>query len=136
MAHLLPDVEALLVAFLKGHPDVTALCHGRVYTDLPAKPTWPAVRLWRLSGDVPHRQYLGRPHVQVEAWGADLAHRGQTRELAATVQAALVDDLPGLHPLAAVGEVRTVLDIFCLTDPDTRQPYFVAEYALTLHARM
>jgi len=61
---VLPDAERLAVEFFRAQPEVVDLIGDRVYTALPAKPTWPSVRVSRWGGWA----LINRPLVLDEAW--------------------------------------------------------------------
>ena len=93
---LLPSAEAVLVAWLKAHPDLTPLHGGRVGTKLNA--TLPAVRVARVGG-TPEEPWLDLPLVQVEAWAAD-------QTAADTLARSIIAAMPDVRG-AAAGKVRT-----------------------------
>jgi hypothetical protein len=93
---ILPDVEAIVSAYLRSHPDVAALVSDRVYTRIPRNPTFPLLRLWRIGGAPVYSTplMLDAALLQIDAFGGSIS---QTRTLAATAMAALAD-LPDGHP--------------------------------------
>jgi hypothetical protein len=93
---LLPDVEVLLVNWLKAQPAISAIVADRVSTSLPANPVLPALTLFRVSGG-PGMPWEDRARVQVDCWGTS---RGATSVLARTVISAL-DRLQSTSGLAA-----------------------------------
>lgn len=111
---LMPDVERLVIETLQGSLDVQALVGDRVYSDLPASPVWPSVRVARIGGSVSVRPYrLERVLVQVDCWGGP---RRLTSRVAETCRAAAVQDLPGVHEVGGVGCVVTGVDAGGIVD--------------------
>lgn len=111
---LLPNVEALVSAFLRAHPDVAGVVAGRVYTVIPNGPTWPLVRV-HLYDDRPIANvplHLVRSYLQVDGFGGS---KVQAWRAAETARAALAADLVGAHDEAVV----TAVDVRGLADdPD------------------
>lgn len=101
---LLPDVEQLLVQYTLDQPEVSALVDQRVYTELPAAKTFPAVRISRYSG----APAIGRPLwldaalVQVDCWGGP---KRLAWQIAETIRAVWADGLVGTHPEGVVSSV-------------------------------
>lgn len=111
---LLPDVERLLSSFARQQDEVTALVDQRVYTMLPASPTFPAVRLTRYGGSpVTDRPlWLDQALVQWDVWGG---RKVRAHEIAQTLRAALAARLVGTHDDGVVtgvtfGELRWLPD--------------------------
>jgi hypothetical protein len=65
---ILPSSEALVVAWLKSRPALTAIHGGRVATKL--KTTLPAIRVQRIGGVVVN-DWEDQPVVQIECWASD-----------------------------------------------------------------
>jgi hypothetical protein len=111
---MLPNVEALVSAFLRDQAEVTALVDDRVYTALPKGVEFPAVRVVQYD-DVKHtRRPLWVVHalLQIDCWGGSKHDAWQT---AATVQGVLAARLAGVHDLGVV----TGVDVGGLADtPD------------------
>lgn len=88
-----PNMEALVSDFLRQQAEVSALVADRVYTAIPAAPTWPLVRVTQLL-DVP----TGAPlwgiayTIQVEAFGGS---KGDAWRIAQTCRAAIDARLAG-----------------------------------------
>lgn len=93
---VLPDEEALLASFLRGHSLLTPLHGGRVGTDLSG--TYPAVRVAALGGPAGVHG-TGAPRVQIECWA-------DTREQAGDLARACAAALPDMQGRYAAGVVR------------------------------
>lgn len=66
----LPYIARLVVWFLLDQEQMTDLVGDNIYTDLPATPTFPAVRVTQIGGRViPGPHWLEATTVQIEAWG-------------------------------------------------------------------
>lgn len=128
--HLMVDAEALVVAFLAGQADVAALVGSRISTELPPAPTFPLVRLERIGGLTGTPAHLDRARIQVEAWGAT---KGEAHTVAATVRAALFEELPGTHPLGVVTGAEEDLGLTWSPDPESDQPRYVFGVAAFIH---
>ncbi|BEL07826.1 hypothetical protein Q0Z83_060170 [Actinoplanes sichuanensis] len=83
---LLPDLDAVLVAFLSGHAALVPLHEGRVGTRLAAG-TDPAQRVTSLGGS-PEWPWEDRQDFQIESWGGD---QGQAKTLARTTEVCIYD---------------------------------------------
>jgi hypothetical protein len=83
---ILPDVESLVVQYLKASDLVTALVDGRVSGDLPSRPTFPAVTVLLVSDNVPIEQHLAGAWIQLDCYGTT---REEARLLARTVHAVM-----------------------------------------------
>ena len=103
---LLPNIEALLSAFLRNHDAIIDLVGDRVYTVIPSHPDWPLIRVGQYddqpAGQRPlhHVAYM----LQVEAFGGSKA---QAFTAANTARVALAADLPGTHAQGIVSGVDT-----------------------------
>lgn len=86
MYALLPDIDAVLVAFLTEHSHLAPLHSGRVGTKL-APGDGPALRIAGLGGPQPW-PWESFPEFQIESWGGT---QGQAKTLARTVEAAVYD---------------------------------------------
>jgi len=131
---LLPDVEAIVVAYLAAHADVMALCDDRVYTEVPEGPTYPFITVFRVGGQPrPQPRWIDQAHLQIDAWGDDEAYsREDTRDLCETAVAAL-HELNGVTDLGVITAVEDVLGPRSLPDPETSFPRFEAEVLVTAH---
>lgn len=93
---ILPDCEALVSAYLRGHEDITALVGDRVYTRIPRTADWPLIRLWRVGGGPVYNSplFLDKSLIQIDAFGGSTS---QARTLGATAMAVLAK-MPGAVP--------------------------------------
>lgn len=101
---MIPDIERELSAYLRADPAVAALVDDRVYTIVPANPTFPLVALTRYGGAPvsPHILHADAAAIQLDCY-ADRKAEAQT--LAETVREALAA-MPGVHGTAVVTAVR------------------------------
>ena len=67
---VLPDPVRLVSRFFREQPEVAALVDDRVYSVLPPKPTWPAVRIvqWTETPVIGRPLWLTRAGCQVDCW--------------------------------------------------------------------
>jgi hypothetical protein len=101
---LLPDVERLVIDFLKAQAEVTTLAPGGIDTEIPKHPVWPLLRVRRVAGASTSRpRWVDRPVVQVEAYGGT---RSEAHALADTTAAVLAARLEGVHDAGVVTGVR------------------------------
>lgn len=115
MTDALPDSELLTVTYLRQHAATGALVGTRVYTELPASPTWPLVKLIRIGGPPTARGTLDQATIQLEVYADD---KHAARQLAATVQAALAD-APGFTDSGAyITATAPISGLQWIPDPD------------------
>ncbi len=101
-AHVLPDIEALVIAWALDSDDVNTV-DDRIYGALPANPTFPAIRVTRIGGTPPQRlHWLDEALLQVDVFGGPKA---TARLVAATFAAHLSANLTGTHDLGVVTAV-------------------------------
>jgi hypothetical protein len=108
---LLPDVERLVVDFLRDQPELAVLVDDRVYTAIPALKQgeadwrWPLVRVVRFAGRPvrPRPRWLDAPVVQFEAFGG---RKAEAWSIAETVGALLSARLVGVHAQGTVTDVE------------------------------
>lgn len=98
---LQPNVEALVVQFLRDQEEVTALVGNRIYTEIPASPDWPLVRVRvyyerPVNGSRP--LWLTAHDVQVEAYGGP---KSVAWRVAETCRAALTARFEGAYSYGA-----------------------------------
>lgn len=137
---LLPNVEAIVVAYLKSRTEVTALVAAtRIGTRTPPTTTTPWVRVSRIGGPpAVHSRplWLDSPLVQIDAYGSSDANdsQGEARALAETCRAVLAE-LPTHTVTGAV--VTDVSFGSMLRLPDTlvtpARERYVADLTITLH---
>lgn len=121
---LLPDPEALFVAFLLGCPPVVALTTPlRIGTKLAAGQL-PSIRITTVSGDVP-QHHEANATLEVECWGGT---RGEASLLARTVVSVL-PDIKG----AQVSFYDVTLGPLSRPDPVSERPRFIVDVQLITH---
>lgn len=126
---ILPDAELLAVTALRADADLAAIVDTRVYTSIPAEPTFPLVRVVRVGGIPEIRQHLDVARLQVDAWGAT---KFEARTAAATAQAVL-HRLVGSHDEGVVTAVVDDLGLSWQPDAETGQPRYTLGVALYIH---
>lgn len=126
---LLADAELLAVNVLRADSDLDALIDGRVYTAIPADPTFPLVRVTRIGGIPVIRQHLDVARLQVDVWGSS---KYQARLAAAATQAVLHKAV-GAHAEGVVTGVDDDLSLSWQPDAETNQPRYVFGVALYIH---
>lgn len=133
---ILPNVEALLTAFLIDDPDTSALISDRVYATVPKRKVYPLVRVTRFGG-TPVMQVpleIDTAQVQLDVWAETKRAAGDTVQ---TIRAAMARRLPGAHDFAnGVTGVVTAVDFGLLSyDPDTEfdpaKPRYIADASIT-----
>lgn len=129
---VIPDTEPLLVAFFRAQPELAELGE-RIYTALPARPTWPAARVVRWGGwpALANPLWLDEAWHQVDIWGTT---KNEVSALARLMRALAAYRLPGAHPGAVVSARRLGM----LHDaPDTTyepaKPHFRFDLSVLLH---
>lgn len=127
MTDQLPDAELISVVYLRQHSPVTSLVGSRVYTELPAGPTWPLVKATRTGGPPQSHGTLDAAFVQVEAYGSTKA---EARQVAATVQAAFVDADGFTDSGAYITATEPLSGLQWLPDPDDQQPRYLFDTAV------
>jgi hypothetical protein len=83
---VMPDVLAVLRAYLVADPGTAALVGDRVSTELPHDPTWPAIRLVLINLFPSYAVRLDRVYVQLDCFDPSEA---KAYEVARTARAAL-----------------------------------------------
>lgn len=128
----LPDVERLVSAYLRGHPDVVALVGDRVYTAFPSEAGGEPLLLVQRTGGTPplsHPLVVDEAQLQVDAYGG---RKVEAWELLTTTLAAF-DELEGaVLPEGSVSAVRQ--GAIRAQDDDTftpSRPRFIAIVNLT-----
>jgi len=90
-----PNMEALVSAFLRNQPELTALVDDRIYTALPKEPEYPCVRVVQLlSTPTGSPLYAVAYEVQGEAFGGSKA---EAWRIASTAQALIDARIEGVH---------------------------------------
>lgn len=126
---LLPDVEALVVAYLKADASVAAIAGTRVSTKLAE--AYPRVNVTLITGREVVREHLDEQHLQVDAYADDKA---DANLLARTVRAVLLNAPSVPHARGVVTHVRTITPPRWLPDETANdRPRYLAEYGITVH---
>lgn len=124
---VLPDAELLTVLWLQQVDEIVELAAG-VFTEIPAEPTLPLVRVLRIGGGSAFRQWFDVPRIQVDVWADD---KQAAHDLARVVQAAL-HDMIGVHDDAVVTAVDDGV-FHWNPDPEYRWAGYSADYLVYLH---
>ena len=115
----LPDVEALVIGFLRADPDVTALVGQRTYGRMPDAKTWPMVIVTRITSNMlvqtPPAEFE-QVTIQCDAYGGPKA---EAQDIAQTVRAALAHRL--VEPPNGVAAID-LGPMGYLPDPDFEPP--------------
>jgi len=103
----LVDVEALVSQYLRAQSEVTAYVAQRVYTSLPADPTFPCVRIVRVGGapKMSRPLYVDSAHLQIDVFGGSKATTFDTIDAIRQELAKMVDEDP-VQPLGVVCGVK------------------------------
>lgn len=131
---LMPNIEAIVSAFLRAQPEITAIVDDRVYTAIPGGPVYPLVRVTQFD-DVKVTNmplWVVKSSVQIEGFGGS---KGDAWRACATAQSVLAerfhDQVAGGCVVSAVmwGSMRD------LPDPtfSPAKPRFVTTAYITAH---
>jgi uncharacterized protein DUF3168 len=127
-----PDFEAVAAARLRG-ANITNL-GARVYSSVPADPTFPLAVVQRVGGIPPVRRYLDGANIQVDVWGGTKA---QARDIADAARRALLQ-LEGsmvTDPVTAwVSGVDDSLGLTWAPDPETARDRYLFGVLIYGHA--
>lgn len=126
---VLPDVELLTVAWLQGIDELANLYAG-IYTEIPADPTLPLVRVIRIGGSPTVRQHLDAARLQIDTY-ADRGEKQAAHDLARLVQAAM-HAMPGVHDEGVVTCVEDGVFQWNL-DEATGWAGYTADYLVYVH---
>jgi hypothetical protein len=126
---VLPDAELLTVTWLQTVDELANLYAG-IYTEIPADPTLPVIRVVRVGGTPTVRQHLDVARLQIDVY-ADRGEKQSAHDLARLVQAAL-HEMPGVHD---EGVVTCVEDGVFRWNPDEATGWagYTADYLVYLH---
>lgn len=132
--------DSLLVARAQvaTDPAVAALTAGRVWANrLPPSPTFPAVRLQRITGTVVDEDAaFEASRVQADCWGAELHDDRGAFRLSSAVHAALRSMRDVDHPTEGrVVEVRTEVGPQWLPDETVNRARYVLDVRIWLVPR-
>ena len=106
---------------------------ARVYSSIPAKPSYPLVTVSRTGGTPAVKQYLDAPRIDINVWGNS---KSEAYDLAAACRKALMD-LEGQRvtdPVSAfVAGVDDVIGVTFLPDETTARDRYV--FSVTVYLR-
>ena len=125
---LLPDVESMVVEFLKANSAVDAIASGRVYGELPPQVVFPAVAVLLVSDDVPIEWRLTGTWVQVDCFGTT---RLEARTLARVAHSQLVA-WTGVVSGGVISSVSTIIGVRHIGEPIDNRPRY--QFAVRVHA--
>lgn len=128
---VLPDVKALVIAYLESHPSITALVSNRVHGDVPTSPTFPLLKVWRNGGSGSWPHYIDRAILQFDAYGRN----GTEASNLARVSLAVLKDMPQEHSRGIVTGVEETLGLQEIPDPaySPAKPRFIFSLMFTVH---
>jgi hypothetical protein len=125
---VLPDVESMVVAFLKTNAAVDAIVDGRVYGELPPQVVFPAIAILLVSDNVPIEWRLTGTWVQVDCFGTT---REEARTLARIAHAEMVA-WSGAVAGGVVSDVSTIIGVRHIGEPVDNRPRY--QFATRIHA--
>jgi len=125
---LLPDVESMVVEFLKANSAVDAIADGRVYGELPPQVVFPAVAVLLVSDDVPIEWRLTGTWVQVDCFGTT---RLEARTLARVALSQMVA-WTGVVSGGVISSVSTIIGVRHIGEPIDNRPRY--QFAVRVHA--
>lgn len=116
----LPDAELLTVSYLRTVTGVTDEVGQRVYTELPANPTWPLLVVTRPSpGTVLAEATLDAASIQTAAYANS---KYEARQAAAAAVAALADADGWAHASGYISATEPLGGLLWLPDEDFTNP--------------
>lgn len=130
----IPDVEALLTAAMNADADLAALVGGKISWELPSTfPDGRRIRMNRAGGSPVDEdtEYLDRPVVQIEAFGAD---KGEAFDVAAEAMAAILKLAGRTFPEGVVTKAARLSGPTWAPEPDTGTARYLLSVALIVHA--
>lgn len=125
----MPDVELLVATALRADGDVADLVGSRVYTEVPPNPTYPLVRVLRVSGERLTPRHVDIARIQVDVW----ANTKREGWVVLDVALASADQLPGVHDEGIVTAALPAAGPTWAPDPDTDQPRWTADVLIYSH---
>lgn len=134
---VVPDAEAIAIAYLLTRTEVTSLVGDRLGTELnlAAPAQLPALRVGVISQTTAARRHLHVANLQVEAWSSS---RIDASRIARTVVGVLTEDgagsIIGTHPgLGVVTATEEGIGPRPQPDPETQTPRFLATVLIYVH---
>jgi len=122
-----PDVEAMVRAALAN----ADIADGRVYSSIPARPTYPLVRVQRLGGLPAVERRLDRARIQIDAWGNNKSEAFDIAEAARLAVHEAEGTVYGQFDGFITG-VEDELGMTFLPDPETNRDRYV--FAVAVYA--
>lgn len=128
---LMPDVEALVGDYYRGHASITALVGTRVSTTVPAQGT-DGLQLTLVTGNEIVRTHLDEQIIDVAAWDTT---KEQANLLIRTARAVLLEASRADHVRGVVTHVRTVITPRWLPDDSVNppRPRYVGTFGVFVH---
>ena len=122
-----PDIEAMVRSALAD----ANVAGGRVYSSVPARPTYPLVTVKRLGGLPAVERRLDRARIQIDAWGNNNAEAFDIAEAARLAaheaEATAFGEFHGF-----ITGVEDELGMTFLPDPETNKDRYV--FAVAVYA--
>ena len=110
------DVEALVVAFLRGQQEVTDIAGDRVFTDLPNQRTYPLVRVQRTGGRSIYKSWLESADITLDAYGG--THKLAVQLASACISTMAASMVSATHAEGVITKV-TIADLAYTPEPDS-----------------
>ena len=129
---LLPDCEAVAIAYLLSDTDLGVLVDDRIYGDLPEGAEFPLCSIVRVGGQPFGGRpggYLDKARLQISGW-SEL--RDEAFAICASALGAL-HAIPQNQDTAVVGAVEDIIGPRQIPDPTSNHRY-VAEVLMTAHS--
>lgn len=144
---VLPDAEAIVVAYLVDHPDIVDLfadnpepgesASGRVVARPYDRIVWPFLTCRRIGGSAKTHHWIDQAQLEIAGWSFDRSGTSGDIEAALICRTAVaaLHDIPQVDPegLGVVTGVRDLTSPRPIADPVTYRPRYIAEVLLTLH---
>lgn len=127
---VLPDVESIVVAYLKAESAVNAIVSGRVSGDLPVKPTFPALTVLLIDDIPPIEWWLSGAAIQVDSFAEK---REDARTLARTAFAAMIAMRGVQGSLGVVTGVASLLGVRRMPEPVDNRARYMFEVRVFAH---
>lgn len=126
------NTEKLVRDYLAADTGVAALVGTRVYTHLPASPTFPLVVLSRFAGGSTVWGHLDEPRLQIEAW-AEKGQRPACESVGEAVRSAMKSvNIRGSRTGGVVsGTTENLYRWF--PDPVTERPRYLLDVTVYAH---
>lgn len=129
--HVLPDIEKIVIDWALHTPEVNTV-NDRIYSTIPANPTWPLIRLFRIGGLPTSRLlWLDEALLQVDVFGGS---KSTARLIAETFRAHASAELVGAHGEGVITAVA-VGGLVWLPDTayDPAKPRYTFDLSVTYH---